>query len=181
MNFRVILPLALILFLPVAALASVVGSKHDLRGALSYGSPQEICKVCHIPHRSATESFLIPSERIYSGGSVTIYGGTVGQPGNSSTICLSCHDGTLAPAVGTSSTDFTHSHPFSITYPVKTGMTVAAGGKVTGAYGALPLEGAAENQLECGSCHNPHERGNSGKYLRLENTNSNLCLTCHQK
>lgn len=50
----------------------------------------------------------------------------------------------------------------------------------------LPLysrrdEGSGQNQpfVECGSCHDPHS--NNDLFLRLPNTGSRLCLTCHTK
>ncbi len=39
--------------------------------------------------------------------------------------------------------------------------------------------------VECGSCHNVHDPGlgmsPSGKFLRVSNAASALCLTCHKK
>ena len=174
--------LFLTLSLVKGAAGGIASSKHDLRSSSAFGSTAQICKVCHVPHKSASTSFLIAPGRVYSGSVLTTYGGVVGAPTNSSAICLSCHDGTTAPAVGTTTTDFTHSHPFSVVYPTtKTGYGAAVGGKITGSYGALPLEGTSSNRMECGTCHNPHEKGVGSKFLRIENTNSNLCLTCHQK
>lgn len=162
------------------AYAGVVGSKHDLRRNTSFSNHQEVCNVCHVPHRSSG-AFLGPKERVYKGGSVTIYGGTLSQPSNSSAACLSCHDGLLAPSVGANSSDFTSSHPFSVAYPIKSDYNSPSGGKITNAYGTVVLEGASKNMVECGSCHNPHEEGISSKFLVIEKENSNLCLTCHQK
>lgn len=173
---------ALLAFLFVSsALAGIVGSKHDLKGKAAFGNPQELCVVCHVPHQSATATYLTPNGKVYAGGNLTTYGGAVGMPSNSSAVCLSCHDGMLAPSVGTNNTDYTHSHPFSVTYPSKVGYATAINGKITSAYGSLPLEGAAKDHLECGTCHNPHDPGVGANFLRIENTNSNLCLSCHQK
>lgn len=176
---KVFLVLGLAVLFPTLALAGIGGSKHDLRGNASFGNPQEICKTCHIPHKSTTASYL--GVRTYSGGAVTFYSGSVGQPTNSSAICLSCHDGTLAPSVGTSSTDYRNSHPYSITYPIKSTFTTPVGGQIQASYGTLVLEGAARDRVECGTCHTPHEPGAGGHFLAIENTNSNLCLTCHKK
>lgn len=159
----------------------ITGSVHDLKGKAAFGNLQETCKVCHVPHKSTSSSYLAPSGKVYAGGNITTYGGIIGQPTNSSAICLSCHDGVLAPSVGSNSTDYSHSHPFSVTYPTVQGYNTSVGGKITGSYGILPLEGASKNRLECATCHNPHEKGTSGNFMRIENTNSNLCLTCHQK
>jgi len=174
------LVLLLIIFSSLAS-ASILGSKHDLRGSSSFGNPQEVCKVCHIPHLSTAPAYLAAPGRVYAGGTLTFYGGSVGQPTNSSQVCLSCHDGTLAPSVGTTSTDYTHTHPFSVVYPTRTGYAPAVAGQITGAYGTVKIEGTGNKRIECGTCHNPHEKGISQNFLVIENTNSNLCLTCHQK
>lgn len=181
MSNRIELGFVALLLLAGSAFAGIVGTPHDLKGKSAFGNSQELCVVCHVPHKSGSASFLIPSGKVYAGGNLTTYGGTVGQPTNSSSICLSCHDGILAPSVGTNSTDYTHSHPFSVVYPTKTGYATPVAGKISGSYGSLPLEGTAKDRIECGSCHNPHEKGSSGNFLRIENTGSNLCLTCHQK
>ena len=36
------------------------------------------------------------------------------------------------------------------------------------------------NQVECGSCHNPHEAGYPTFY-RIDNAGSAMCTTCHIK
>lgn len=180
---KVIVLLAAILILSFSTFsaAGVIGSPHDLRGKTSFGNPQEVCKVCHIPHSATRGSHLNPAGRYFTSSNITVYGGTISQPANSSAVCLSCHDGILAPAVGTSKIDYSNSHPFSLVYPSKSGFAGAVGGKITGSNGTLPLEGTTQNRVECGTCHNPHEGGPSRNFLRIENTNSSLCLTCHQK
>jgi predicted CXXCH cytochrome family protein len=40
----------------------------------------------------------------------------------------------------------------------------------------------ATNQMECGTCHSIHNKGNTGETLLWRSdTNSRLCLTCHDK
>ncbi len=89
-------------------------------------------------------------------------------------------------------TDLTNDHPISITYSVGTGSNQdpafnapvdTGGGKmkigpVDSVY--LPLYGASYNQVECGSCHDPHEKDNA-TFLRVLNTASQLCTGCHIK
>lgn len=169
--------LILAVLFPTLALAGISGSKHDLRGKVSFGNQQEICKACHIPHKSTT-SFL--GDRVYN-GSVTFYNGGVGQPTNSSSICLSCHDGTLAPSVGTNNNDYSNSHPYSIAYPLTPSFNTPVGGQVIASAGSLVLEGTGKDRVECGTCHAPHEPGSNGHFLAIQNTNSSLCLTCHKK
>jgi predicted CXXCH cytochrome family protein len=49
------------------------------------------------------------------------------------------------------------------------------------------LRGAGSDQVECGSCHDPHNGGKTQgtdtevNFLRHTNTNSYLCLGCHNK
>ena len=58
------------------------------------------------------------------------------------------------------------------------GATIA----VTDGTNTLPLYGTAQATatVECGSCHNPHKNTN-GNFLRIANTNSAICYTCHIK
>lgn len=132
-----------------------------------------------------------------------------GSPQGVSAACLSCHDGTVAfdslvnkPGSGIGApvgwtwgangnkmtigaspaamlgTDLTNDHPISITYDTTkdTAFVAAVAGKV----GTLPLYGGGKNQVECGTCHNPHDNANS-TFLRATNAGSALCLTCHVK
>lgn len=75
--------------------------------------------------------------------------------------------------------DLTSEHPISITYDegqdgdFKTLATVQGSTNVQ-------LYGASENQVECGSCHDPHDQTNV-PFLRVANTGSQLCTTCHSK
>jgi predicted CXXCH cytochrome family protein len=79
----------------------------------------------------------------------------------------------------------TNDHPISVTYD-DTADTGGAGGAsgfvalATVQGGSLPLFGASNNQVECASCHNPHETG-TVPFLRVSNAASALCTTCHSK
>ncbi len=35
--------------------------------------------------------------------------------------------------------------------------------------------------VECASCHDPHKGGGSPNFMRIANTNSDVCLACHMK
>lgn len=135
--------------------------------------------------------------------------GTTGQPGNISKACLSCHDATVAvgsvangfyagsidPGAHDSATDYaagavmtgdaalgtdlSNDHPVGITY------NAAADGAlnaiVGNLVGVLPVYPASGNfTVECGSCHNVHNPVNV-PFLRIPNTQSDLCLECHIK
>lgn len=86
------------------------------------------------------------------------------------------------------SKDLSNDHPISIQYGGITEGTAAgqynvfdAGtGKVNGTDIQLYGAAGAPDQVECASCHNPHN-ATIAPFLRVSNANSALCLTCHQK
>jgi predicted CXXCH cytochrome family protein len=43
------------------------------------------------------------------------------------------------------------------------------------------MYGATNDQVECATCHNPHDQTTFGKFLRFDNAASALCTTCHNK
>jgi predicted CXXCH cytochrome family protein len=58
------------------------------------------------------------------------------------------------------------------------GSSYCAGGSTS-----VPLYGSSNITLgvECGSCHEPHNKLGTTNFLRLANTGSALCLACHNK
>jgi len=134
-----------------------------------------------------------------------IDGTFAGQPTGVSRLCLSCHDGTIAidsfgGATGTImidtinananigegvgiNGDLSNDHPVAFTFPATTGplgddeLQPNSGGLVNG---IMPLFGTTQDQMECASCHDVHGTG-FAYLLRVENTDSALCLTCHIK
>jgi len=149
---------------------------------------------------AATTSYTLYSIDNSTPGS-DIQGTGFGQPSGVSKLCLSCHDGTIAvdafggqagTAAGEMNTinpaaniggrttsdavgsgDLSDDHPVAFTYPTTDTEIVAAAG-------GLPLFGISSNQLECATCHDVHGTGNL-HLLRVPNTGSDLCLTCHTK
>jgi len=73
-------------------------------------------------------------------------------------------------------------HPISFTYDAALAaadghlVTPAATNRVDAA-GLVPLYGS---KMECASCHATHDNAN-GKFLRISNAGSALCLKCHVK
>lgn len=153
-------------------------------------------------------STAVTNYTVYANPFGTIQG-TINQPGNVSLACLSCHDGTVAVGMilngfyagsidpgahdGATNyaaggfmtggalldTDLRNDHPVGITYnTADTGLVAPTGNNV----GTLPLFPNASSQLqvECGSCHNVHNPSNV-PFLRVANSQSTLCLTCHVK
>lgn len=167
------------------------------------------CKSCHAPHNGsvATGGTDQSTGRIllWDRGFTNVTFGTYTSPTMNSTatevgtstptatdprlysfLCLSCHDGVTTPAliaatstkaVGNVANSFglTNDHPINMAHdPVAdTGLNPLA--TVTGA--GLMLYGGT-NTVQCGSCHNAHNNTNV-PFLRVSNTNSALCVTCH--
>lgn len=132
-------------------------------------------------------------------------------PGPSSLLCLSCHDGSVAVNAYGNSAQLAHSrgpidggrigvvyqigkdgylgnhHPIAFNYDAVAavdGDIVSADVASFGAAGAVRnhLYGAGNDQMECGSCHSVHNKGNGGETLLwTTDTASGLCLTCHDK
>lgn len=133
-----------------------------------------------------------------------------GQPTGVSKLCLSCHDGTIAidsfgrnpdNTVNTGGTtfvddinananigegsgitgDLSNDHPVAFTFPSQVQdpeIHAFAGGLVNS---TLPLFGPGQDQMECATCHDVHATGTFGPLLRVNNQNSDLCVTCHIK
>ncbi len=187
---------------------SIAGSLHDLSangpGGGSNGTNTQVCVYCHTPHGSGTAGAPLWN-RDTSGLTYTMYssptldGAIATSPQGVSLACLSCHDGATGfdalinkpPTSAGTLTSGTMSgskavgaggfldndHPISVTYGTDLQLVAASSGKVGG---VLPLYGANTDQVECASCHNPHDRTNS-KFLRKSTASSGLCLTCHVK
>jgi predicted CXXCH cytochrome family protein len=199
--------------LPVVALAGIEGSAHDLSG---YGwTGGEICIVCHTPHNAnATLAAPLWNHEVTGVTNYSMYDTSptldatdIDQPGETSLLCLSCHDGTVAvDAFGGASggdltldsgnpayvgEDLSNDHPigFSYTTDLATGdgglfdpVTTDAGIALNPGFIAdALLFGAGNDQMECASCHDAHNAASVTGFLRKDNTGSDLCLTCHDK
>lgn len=126
-----------------------------------------------------------------------------------SLLCLSCHDGTVTqasfyqitsamggagsvtpPNIG-GTAGLQNDHPVDFTYSVA--LATADGGlkqPTEGSSVRIPYVGSpalplfkdqptdVSGRLECATCHNPHNSSN-GKFLRMANSSSSLCLNCH--
>jgi len=182
---------------------SISGSEHDFSGE-TWNSSGQICIVCHTPHnaQAVTDAPLwnhTQTTQTFTPYSSSTLDATVGQPGNISKLCLSCHDGTVAiDSFGGSTgsnfvtgnalvgTDLSNDHPVGFTYDANLASTdgglkdptTATG--ITGTIANDMLFGSGNNQLECASCHNVHDN-TYGNFLIKSNAGSALCLTCHNK
>jgi predicted CXXCH cytochrome family protein len=202
-----------------AALAQtdVIGS-HDLsptgtspvRGTLS-GS----CLYCHAPHSGLngtagvahtplwnTKLSTVQAYTVYSSPTLVNTPNPSPPLGTDSTLCLSCHDGTVAGSPGALvaygkvsmsgqmyatdvfGTNLSTMHPVSFTLPLKSSPDLVASlntvpPSTADQTGAVRL---INGNVECTSCHNPHVQNtdpNNPNFLVINNSNSALCLACH--
>lgn len=152
-------------------------------------------------HASTTKAFAL-----YTSPSLNA---SVGQPASESKLCLSCHDGTVAvdsfggtigttylsgpPATGAGAVGLADDHPVSFVFdttlanadgaladPATRTVTIGSGARVrTGTVQSLLL---SAGRLECSSCHDVHNDYVAGPpLLKVSDSGSQLCLTCHVK
>lgn len=184
---------------------SIVNTKHNLSvsgpGTIKATSESEICIFCHTPHRSSPRKPLWnrgDPGTVYDLYSSSTTDAVPNQPGASSILCLSCHDGTVAlgkvlsrsadismsggittlPAGESNlSTTLIDDHPVSFTY---SSALAAADGELldpAALSGPVKLE---NDKMECISCHEAHG-SIYPDFLVATTQNSDLCLHCHQK
>jgi predicted CXXCH cytochrome family protein len=128
---------------------------------------------------------------------------TIGNPNGSSKLCLSCHDGTVALAnfntyttgttnitqvdggVSSLGTDLSTTHPISFTYDANLSTVDHKLWNPTttpsGVHGGTITTDMLENgQVQCVSCHDPHNGAGVSHLLIKSNVGSGLCFTCHK-
>ena len=195
--------MALVMLVPlrVWAASEVVNTVHNLStsgpGSVRSLTVDQVCVFCHTPHSPLPVGPLWNRE--VSGATYVEYGSSTlraspGQPTGNSRFCLSCHDGTVALGAlgnpptrapndlantfltGRSSlgTDLADDHPVSFRYDA----TLRAGGGrlAQPATTGLPLE---NQELQCSSCHDPHEK-DIAPFLHRTTRNGELCTACHE-
>ncbi len=100
---------AVTIAVPAARVSDVRSTRHNLSASsgntVRATSESQVCVFCHTPH-AATPGASPLWNRALSGATYTVYTsssldantiqGSLDQPGGSSKLCLSCHDGTLA-------------------------------------------------------------------------------------
>jgi hypothetical protein len=175
-------------------------------GASVYSQGSLGCTFCHAPHSGL--GGVTPlwnqtlSKATYTPYSSTTYveqGNTQPTLGVTSSLCLSCHDGTVAvgqsaaygtlPVTGSMNsmdsfgTNLSGSHPFSLVLPMKDASNLVASlvaqGKTADPTGAVAL---IKGNIECTSCHSPHVQGIdkiAQKFLVRDSSSGQMCLACH--
>ena len=203
-----VLVAAMLLVAGLAFGATVVGSKHDIT-LLDDGAITEVCVFCHTPHQSASANKQDPlwNRSLSSETSFGVYtsdtmnatptafgGGTLGSA-NTSQLCMSCHDGTLAvnalfngpgsqtAGTATSATgnanlgsDLSDDHPVNFVYDAA--LVTSDGGLNNPT--ALTGVRLFATRVQCASCHNVHDN-QYGPFLRTTNAGSAMCVKCHVK
>jgi nitrate reductase cytochrome c-type subunit len=170
-----------------------------IRGGLS------TCQYCHAPHSGLQNVQALWSQKLSTVTNYSLYsdpGVMVNQPqeptlGSASNLCLSCHDGTVAPGQNAPygnvkmsgsmysqdvfGTDLTGVHPFNFKLPLQSAPNLLPSLVSNGTTGnpAVKLIGG---NVQCTSCHEPHVQyidPVAGDFLVMNNANSALCLACH--
>jgi len=184
---------------------TIKGSAHDFSSKSWSGG--KICIVCHTPHNGDKTVSNAPlwNHKVTAVTNYTLYTGqgtlnaTVGQPSNSSKLCLSCHDGTVALdnfggvtngttfITGTSNfgSDLSNDHPISFTYDAA---LATADKKLfnpattnSGLGSTIQSDMLFQGKMECASCHDVHNGTGIQNLLVKSDAASALCLTCHNK
>jgi predicted CXXCH cytochrome family protein len=195
--------------------ADVLGS-HNMApasGSPITGNLGSSCLYCHAPHSgingtNGVNTTPLWSQKLSTVQSYTVYSSstmvnkTNASPplGSNSTLCLSCHDGTVALGTltpygqvsmsgslsGTAAdlgTNLQTTHPFSFVTPLQPTSDIwpslsASPPTTQDTTHAVQL---IKGNVECGSCHNPHVQNidPSSDFLVINNSQSALCVACH--
>lgn len=165
----------------------IIGSKHDFTD--SGRVARDLCLPCHTPHVTSREAPLITATQPAVVSGVPL--GSDAQLNAASLVCLSCHDGVVAPDVYAGPHAMTWSdravggvragasrltsHPIGTLYPVarpdyNSPAAVSRDGRIR-----LP-----EGRVQCTTCHDPHNTERHHGMLVISNERSRLCLACHR-
>jgi nitrate/TMAO reductase-like tetraheme cytochrome c subunit len=187
---------------------SDVMGMHNLEAGTSplYTQGSLGCTFCHAPHSGIGANTPLWNQTLssatynpYSSSTYHETGNTQPTLGVTSSLCLSCHDGTVAvgqsyvfgkiPMQGQMSdmdsfgTNLTGSHPFSLALPLKDASNLVASlvsqGKTGDPTGAVKL---INGNIECTSCHDPHVQGIdriAQQFLVRDSSSGQMCLACH--
>ena len=175
-------------------------------GAKVYSQGSLGCTFCHAPHSGLGANTPLWNQKLstksytpYTSTTYSQQGSTQPTLGVTSSLCLSCHDGTVGvgqsaaygqlPTVGSLNsvdsfgTTLTGSHPFSLVTPMKDAPNLVASlvsqGKTADPTGAVKLVGG---NIECTSCHDPHVQAIdkiAQNFLVRDSSNAQMCLACH--
>jgi len=204
--------LASVLFLLGVSQAQVSGDvlgSHNLSqsGTSPIKGNLDPCLYCHVPHSGVQTPNPALWSQTLSTQTYTLYSSTTlhntdQQPtvGGVSSLCLSCHDGTVAVgqtqpygtlhmtgsmnAVDLFGTNLQGSHPFSMKLPMVDAPNLVPSLTTTHTT-ADPLKKVQliGNNVECTSCHTPHIQAIdtvSQTFLVRDGSSGQICLACHE-
>ncbi len=174
---------------PLDAFAGgIVGSKHDFSDGGRV--PRDLCTPCHTPHITAAQAPLLV-RRPAATQPAASYRTAAGDLNEASLVCLSCHDGSVAPDVYAGSHAVTWfeqstvgaplgrprmtSHPLGVSMPLNDPTYHSPAAAVQG--GAVRLY---DGRVQCTSCHDPHNTNRHPGMLWISNERSRQCLACHR-
>ena len=176
------------------------GSKSPITGARP-----DFCMYCHAPHNGVggrtplwNQKLTVQSYDLYSSDTETNRG-TQPLLGGDSNLCLSCHDGTVAPGTTAAfgkvtmfgamysydvfGTNLQPSHPIALAVPLKDNIdlisSLASSGKTGDPTGAVQL---IHGNIKCTTCHNAHVQAKdtvSQNFLVRDSSKGQMCLACH--
>ncbi|HLJ25831.1 MAG TPA: cytochrome c3 family protein [Candidatus Angelobacter sp.] len=178
------------------------GGTSPVRGGLS--AP---CLYCHAPHSGVGGNTPLWNQTLTT-QTYTTYQSTTyheaGTPrpvlGSDSNLCLSCHDGSVAPGQTVAygkfamagamkspdnfGSDLSSSHPFSLVLPFKDSPDLIASLYSQGVT-ADPTRSVklVKGNIECTTCHNAHVEATDlvvGNFLVRDGSSGQLCLACHE-
>jgi predicted CXXCH cytochrome family protein len=199
------------------AQTDVIGSHNLSPGGTSpiQGTLSGSCLYCHAPHSGLNGTAGVActplwDAKLSSVQAYTVYSSStlVNTPnpspplGTNTTLCLSCHDGTVAGSPGALvpygnvpmtgqmysadvfGTNLSTMHPISFVLPLQPAPDLVSSltanpPSTADQTGAVRL---FHGNVECGSCHNPHAQNidpNNPNFLVIDNSNGALCLACH--
>jgi hypothetical protein len=162
------------------------------------------CQYCHAPHSGNgkgplwAQSYSTQTYTMYSSTTTALETYKQPAPGSPSSLCLSCHDGTVAPGQTVPygkitmqgkmnqndilSTNLQGSHPFSFNQIQDSPDLVQS--LVQSRQTADPQNKVhlVRGNVECQSCHNPHVQNIdtvSLNFLVRDSSSGQMCLACH--
>lgn len=167
--------------------SGLIGSKHDFRKLNE--SVRDLCLPCHTPHVGGAPTPKL-DQRETQTRPLQPYIGADTELTGWSLLCLGCHDGVTAQDVYSSAHAITisdqlansrlgvrglRSHPVGIHYPApREDYHPSAAVEAAG----LPLP---DGRIQCATCHDAHNTLRHAGMLRISNSRSRLCLTCHRR
>jgi predicted CXXCH cytochrome family protein len=173
------------------------------------GNLSNACLYCHAPHSGSDLKLWNQKLSVtpYTPYTSTTYHQTPQNKrltplGSDSSMCLSCHDGTVAPGTTTAYGNMSmsgsmdprdefkentanalqRSHPFSLELPLQDAPDLVSSLKASGTTKAPNTIKLKNGNIECTTCHNPHVQATDKqvqKFLVQDSSGGQMCLACH--